>query len=438
MEQKELFKVLDFWNYWNRDLEKSYDRVDYTSRIEKLKKANENIVLKWIRRSWKSTILGLEIEKLLKSWVKKENILFVNFEEPKFFWKLNLELLEQIWETYNYYLEPDTNNKRYVFLDEIQNIEAWEKWVLKFYERDNIQFFITGSSSKLLSKEFSTVLAWRYLSINVYPLSFKEFLLFKNLQINTKLDFLRKENNIKKLFEEYINNWWFPKISLLEDEKLKKEELNSYFDTIIIKDIAKRYNIWNIEDLKKLAYYFLSNDTKLFSVNKLKNLDLWAYDTIKKYISFFKETYLFFELQKFDYSLKKQMINQSKIYSIDLWFVNLLSFQFSENIWRNLENLVFIELKRRNKEIYYHKKEKECDFVILEQNKITEAIQVSYNLLDPDTKKREIDGLINAMKTYELEEWIILTYNEEEEFTEENKYWKFKIRVIPVWKWLLL
>jgi len=359
--------------------------------------------------------------------------LFVNFEEPKFFWNLNLDLLDQIWESYIYYVEPDISKKIYVFLDEVQNVEAWEKWVLKFYEKQDIQFFITWSSSKLLSKEFSTALAWRHLSINVFPLSLKEYLIFNNLKLEKNIDYIRNENKIKKYFEKYINFWWFPKITLLSDEKLIKEELSSYLDTIIIKDISKRYNIWNTEDIKKLAYYFLSNDTKLFSVNKLKNLNLWSYDTIKKYISYFKETYLFFELKKFDYSLKSQLINLKKMYCTDLWFVNLLWFNFSENIWRNLENIVFIELKRRWKEIFYHREKKECDFVINEKWKITEAIQVSYSLENIDTKKREIDWLIDAMITHGLEEWTILTYEEEYEIPD----YEFKIKVIPIWKWLL-
>jgi predicted AAA+ superfamily ATPase len=150
----------------------------------------------------------------------------------------------------------------------------------------------------------------------------------------------------------------------LDNEILKKEELSTYFDTVIIKDIVKRYKLSNIDDVKKLAYYFLSNNAKLFSINSLKKLNLLAYDTIKKYLSYFEECYLFFEMLKFDYSIKKQLINQKKIYSIDLGFVNLLGFNFSENIGRNLENLVFIELKRLGKQVYYHKSTKECDFVV--------------------------------------------------------------------------
>lgn len=438
MKKEELFKVLDFWNYWNSDVKNFNQRNFYLKKIEILKKADENIILKWIRRSGKSTILNLEIKKLLNLWINRKNILFINFEEPKFFWKLNLDLLDEIWETYIYFLEPNIKEKIYIFLDEVQNVEAWEKWVLKFYEKKDVQFFITGSSSKLLSREFSTALAWRYLSLNILPLWFCEFLDFKKIKYKDKKDLILNKNPIKKWFDNYLKFWWFPKITLLNnDEQLIKEELNSYFDTIIIKDIAKRYKIINIEDLKKLAYYFLSNDTKLFSVNKLKNLNLWAYETIKKYIEYFKETYLFFELKKFSYSLKSQMISQKKIYSIDLWFVNLLSFQFSENIWRKLENIVFIELKRRWKEVFYHKEKYECDFIIKEKNKIVEVIQVANDLISPETEKREINWLIDAMKHYSLSDWIILTYETEKEIEIKNKNWDFKIKIIPIWKWLL-
>lgn len=437
LEKENLFNILDFWNYWNKQVPSLNNRDIYLDQIKMLENTEENIVLKWIRRSWKSTILNLKIDLLLKSGVNKKNILFINFEEPQFFWNLTLELLERIWETYVYYLEPNLDKKIYIFLDEIQNIKAWEKWVLKFYENKNIQFFITGSSSKLLSKEFRTSLAWRHLSINIFPLNFKEFLTFNNLFIDSKLDIIRKENGIKKLFEKYINYWGFPKVTLIDNEKLKKEQLSHYLDTIIIKDIWDRYNLSNTNDLKRLTYYLLSNDTKLFSVNNLSKINLWAYDTIKKYISFLKETYLFYELQKFDYSIKKQLINKSKIYSIDLWFVNLLWFNFSENIWRNLENIVFLELKRQNKDIYYHKEKQECDFVIFDKNKIKKAIQVTYSFSNSDTKKREILWLCEALSIYKLDSWLILTYDEDYEFIETNKLWTFNIKVQSIWKWLL-
>ncbi len=433
MKQQDIFKILDFWNYWEKEPNDIFKREKYLEKIDLFKKSGENIVLSWIRRSWKSSILNLEIKKLLEAWVKQKQILFVNLEDPKFFNNLNLDLLDEVWGTYLYYLEPNLDERIYIFLDEVQLIKAWEKWVLKFYEKKNIQFFITWSSSKLLSREFSTALSGRVLQIEVFPLDFKEFLEFKNFWNFDKISLVREENKIKRFFEEYLNFGSFPKVALLDDEKLKKEELNSYFDTIIIKDIAKRYNISNIDEIKKLAYYFLSNDTKFFSVNSLQKMDLWAYDTIKKYLWFLKETYLFFELSKFDYSVKKQLVNLKKIYSIDTWFVNLLWFNFSENIWRNLENLVFVELKRRAKEIYYHKDKKECDFVIFEKNKIVEAIQVSYSLEDNDTKKREIEWLLEAIQIYELDEWLILTYDEEDEIKINSK----KIKIIPIYKWLL-
>ena len=433
MKKEEIFKVLDFWNYWDKKPEKLFLREYYLNKINLLEKSWENLVITWIRRAGKSSILKLKIKELLGKWVEPKQILFVNFEEPKFFWYLNLKLLDEIWETYLYYLEPDLNKKIYVFFDEIQVVEAWEKWVLKFYEKTNIQFFITWSSSKLLSKEFATVLAWRFLQLEVYPLSFKEFLQFKKFYKITKIEIIRQKLKLLKLFEEYLKFWWFPKIALLDDEILKKEELSAYFDTIIIKDIARRYKNSNINEIKKLAYYFLSNNTKLFSINSLKKMDLLAYDTIKKYLSYFQECYLFFEVFKFDYSLKKQLVNPKKIYSIDLWFVNLLWFNFSENIGRNLENLVFIELQRQWKEVYYHKWKKECDFVVYEWWKIVQVIQANYSLQEEKTRKREIAWLLDVMNEYWLKEGLILTYDEEDEFELENR----KIIVKPTWKWLL-
>jgi len=431
ISQDDLIKILKLWNYWDKNPKNLKSRNYYESKIQEFRKAKEVIVLKGIRRSGKSTLLNLEIQNLLKK-VNKNNLLFINFEEPKFTNNLNLEFLDYIYETYLEFLEP--TGKVYIFLDEVQNIVGWEKWVLRMYEKVNTQIYVTGSSSKLLSSEFSTALSGRHLSLNIFPLSFEEFLKFKKINIKNKFDLVSKEKKIKKLFQEYFDWGGFPRLVEFDDELIKKNELTSYYDTIILKDIAKRYEISNISDLKNLSFYLLSNISKYYSINKLKKLELGAYDTIKKYIEYLKETYLIFDLELYDKSIKKQMVNPKKIYTIDTGLANAISFKFSEDRGRILENLVFIELKRRGKEIYYHKQKKECDFVIKKGLDIVQAIQVTKTLENTETKKREIDGLLDALKTYNLKEGLILTEYEENEFESEG----FKITVKPIWKWLLV
>ena len=432
MDKDNLIKILNLWNYWDKEVSNLNHRTSYENSISLFRQSREVIVLKGIRRSGKSTLLNLEIKNLLEQGINKENILFINFEEPNFINNLDISFLDFIYETYLEYLKP--KGKVYIFLDEIQNIKVWEKWVLRMYEKSDVQLYVTGSSSKLLSSEFSTALSGRHLSLDIMPLSFKEFLDFNNIKYDKKMDLISNQIRIKSLFNEYLNWGGFPKILELKEDLLKKQELISYYDTIILKDIGRRYEISNIEDLRKLSFYFISNLSKLYSVNKLKNLNLGAYDTLKKYISYLKETYLLFDLQLFDFSVKKQMINLNKMYVIDTGLANAIGFKFSEDKGRLLENLVFIELKRRGKEIYYHKQKKECDFVIKEGLDIVQAIQVTKSLEDIDTKKREIAGLLDACKAYKLKTGLILTQDEEYEVEQEG----VKIQVLPVWKWLLI
>lgn len=426
----DLIKILNIWNYWDKNPSDLKSRVYYESKISQFRSAKEVIVLKGIRRSGKSTLLNIEICNLLKT-VDKNNILFINFEEPKFTNNLNLEFLDYLYETYLEFLEP--LGKVYIFLDEIQNIGMWEKWVLRMYEKENVQIYVTGSSSKLLSSEFSTALSGRHLSLDVYPLSFQEFLSFNEFSVDTKFDLISNERILKRLFKEYFNWGGFPKLTELHNDLLKKNELISYYDTIILKDIVKRHDVSNISDLKNLSFYLLSNISKFYSINSLKNLKLGAYETIKKYLDYLKETYLLFDLELYDKSVKKQLVNPKKIYTMDIGFANAISFKFSEDKGRLLENLVFIELKRSGDEIYYHKGKYECDFVIKLGLDIVQAIQVTENMDDEVTKKREFNGLFDAMDTYGLKEGLILTSDTEGEELVEGK----KIMIKPIWKWLL-
>jgi hypothetical protein len=431
LKKEDLISILKFWNFWKNEPKNIKSRSFYEKQIENLRKTKEVIVLKGIRRCGKSTLLNLEIKNLLTK-VSPENILFINFEEPKFSQDLSLDFLDYIYETYLEYLEP--KGKIYLFLDEIQNIPSWEKWVLRMYEKTDMQIYVTGSSSKLLSSEFSTALSGRHLSIEVYPLSFKEYLSFKGINLSKKADLVFNKIKIKHEFQNFLIWGGFPKVLAQESDLNKKNELIAYYETIILKDISKRYNISNLSDLKNLSFYLMSNIAKFYSVNNLKNLNLGAYDTIKKYLDYLKETYLIFDLDLFDYSVKKQLVNPKKIYSIDTGFINAISFKFSEDIGRILENLVFIELKRRGKEIYYHKEKFECDFLVKEGLDIDQVIQVTKSLNDEEAKKREFKGLLEAIKKYNLKEGLILTEDEEGvEIVDE-----LKVKIIPIWKWLLI
>lgn len=430
MEKNKLFAIVNDWNYWDKALPDFINRNTYQEKINHYLASGEVIVLKGIRRSGKSTLLLNHIRHLCNQGVNKNDILFINFEDPRFGNELNSDLLEQIFEVYQEFVTP--GSKPHIFLDEVQNVEQWEKWVRTGYELDRAHFYVTGSSSKLLSREFGTALSGRFLAINTLPLGLGEFLVFKGLPEPNKTNLITQKLGFKKAFNEYLTTGGFPKIVSLDD-KLRRDELMMYYETIILKDIVARYNLKNYDSVKKVALYFLSNIGKPFNLNKVRTSVRLSYDLADKYFEYLKDAFLLFEIYQYDYSLKKQFANRRKVYCIDNGILSHISFRISEDYGRYLENIVFIELLRRELEVYYHQQNKECDFVIKEGLEITGAIQVSRSLQDEETKKREIAGLTEAMKVHGLKEGLILTEDEESDTEAEG----FKISVKPVWKWML-
>ncbi|NIA04234.1 MAG: AAA family ATPase, partial [Nitrospiraceae bacterium] len=298
----------------------------------------------------------------------------------------------------------------------------------RIYDKENAKIFVTGSSSKLLSREIATNLRGRTLSYVLFPLSFKEFLEFKDFKLGPNYQFDSQRFDLKKLFNEYLEYGGFPEVVLGE---LKREILINYVDMIIYKDLIERYSIKNINLIKDLVKYITTNVSKFFSVRAysmvtpFKSVKL---NTLYNYVSYLVESFFCFQVPVFSYSLKSQQLNPKKMYLIDNGFYSVYSFRFSENKGRLLENIVAVELKRRGKEIFYYRGKNECDFVVREKMKPVEAIQVCYEL-NEENKKRELKGLKEAMDKLNIKKGLILTYDQEE--TIEG------IRVMPVWKWLL-
>jgi uncharacterized protein len=430
MDKNKLFGILNDWNYWDKPLPEFVARETYQAKINNYLSSGEVIVLKGIRRSGKSTLMINHIRHLIVNGVDIKEILFVNFEDPRFNGETDSELLEQIFEVYKEFVNNET--KPHIFLDEVQNVAQWEKWVLTGYELNRAHFYITGSSSKLLSREFGTALSGRFLAINVLPLSFREYLSFKGMPEPDKKNLVTQKVRYKIAFNEYIKEGGFPKISYLEDD-LKREEIIMYYETIILKDIVARHNLKNYDNVKKVALYLLSNIGKPLNLNKVRTSLSLSYDLADNYFEYLKDTFLLFEVNQYDYSINKQFSSRRKVYCIDNGILTYTSFRISEDYGRYLENLVFVELMRRGQDVYFHQGKKECDFVIREGINIRQAIQVSRTLQDEETKKREMEGLLEALGTYGLNDGMILTEDEEYEMNVENR----RIIVKPVWKWLL-
>ena len=387
--------------------------------LEKHISTSQVVIISGIRRCGKSSLLYLIKEKMN---LKDFEYCYFNFDDERII--ADISILEDI---YNLHIEV-FGSEPILFLDEIQNIGNWEKFVNRMYEQGT-KVFVTGSNAKLLSSEISTSLTGRNKLIELYPFSFSEYLRF----IGNKYDLNRLTPKSKSLllkdFNHYFETGGFPLVVKENDIEL----INAYFQDILYRDIISRYRITQVNEIKQIGLYFASNIGKLFSYSTLQEISgVKSLSSIKDYLYYYEQSYLYFYLKKFDYSVKKQIMNPKKVYTIDPAFAHRLGFNFSENKGRILENIVFLELLRRGKEVYYHSGKKECDFVVKKGLDIVEAIQVSYQV-DINNHEREYQGLQEAMDTYNLKEGLVLTYNIEKSYIPNN----VGIKILPVWEWLL-
>ena len=305
---------------------------DILSEILKWFKDNRVIILTGIRRCGKSTIL----RQIMK---EKGNYCYVNFEDERF-----LDFKAQDFELLNEILIELYDNPKIYFFDEIQNIEKFETFVRRLQDEGK-KIVITGSNASLLSKEFGTRLTGRYKPFEIFPFSFSEYLKFKSIEIEKDWGYkTQKRVEIKKAFNEFLELGGFPEYLKTND----KEYIKDVFENILYKDVIARYSIKKQKVVKELISILATNISSTFTYNSIKTaLHLGNSITVKEYISYLSNSYFFFELPKFDFSLRKSLTAPKKIYLIDAAFSQITGFNFSPNTGRNLENVVFIELKRR-------------------------------------------------------------------------------------------
>jgi predicted AAA+ superfamily ATPase len=344
----------------------------------------------------------------------RKKVLYIDFDLPEFldFDGKNLK------ELVNLHLQL-FGSLEYIFFDEIQNIKNWHLGLKEIYEEKKYFIFITGSSSKLLSKELATQLRGRTITYTLFPLSLREIFSIKNLPFPKNLISTSELNKILFEFNQYLKLGGYPQI--FKEPDLKDQIVKDYKDLVLFRDLVERYNIKNIYVIKRFFEYLISSFAKEISIDKFynylksQNVSL-SKKTLYNYLEYF-ESSLFFHFLR-THRIKERL---KKVYLNDIVFVD-------KNEGRKLENIVFIELKKTEEKIYYFKNKFECDFVIPSK----QAIQVVWRL-NEDNKKREINGLLEAMRYFRIKKGIIFTYNQEQEIKED----KYRIQAIPIWKWLL-
>ena len=378
------------------------------------------VIISGVRRCGKSVLLQQIREKM------PQKDYFFNFDDDRL---VNFSV-EQFQQLYEVFIEL-YGEQNYFYFDEIQNVEGWESFVKRLYNLGK-KVFITGSNARMLSKELGTLLTGCYVNIELYPFSFCEFLHFRNqAKLVENIAGTLEKGKIQALFEEYLFQGGFPIYLKTKDEI----NLKTLYDNILYKDVMVRNQLNSERELKELVYFLVSNIGKPFSYNSLtKIVGVKNPTTIKNYLEYIENTYLLFSLSKFDFSVKAQLRNSKKIYAIDNAMIRRLGFHFSGEEGRLLENLVYLELRRRGGEIYYHNSaSSECDFIVRDGYQVVKAIQVCFFMENVETRQREIKGLLDALNCYNLSHGYIITNSQEEVIQMEDK----TIHIMPCWKWLL-
>jgi len=445
MIKKEIIDAISDLNFWGKDQDTGIERVSYLTNIQKLL-ATKNFAVSiiGIRRAGKTYITKQLLKMfILRNEIKKEQTLYINFEEPYFRPFLeNTTFIDEILESYRYFV--NNQNNIILVLDEIQNVRNWESWVrIMLEKKENVKIIITGSSAALLSGALGTKLTGRTLTAKIFPLDFKEFLHFKKVEpIKKKLS---KNVDMERYLREFIEFGGFPEVVLAENRDIKLLILKELFEGIISRDIIERHHIRQPKILKSLAALAIQNFASLISVPKLVNIfenvvkRKISPTSINQYLDYFSESFLMFLVPIYTPKVKEQMLYPKKLYCIDTGLINAVSFKFSEDLGRLAENLIFIELLRlqlekTTLEIYYWKADnKEVDFVLKSGPSVIELLQICWEVNEPNTKKRERDNLLSAMNDFELDHGLILNFD----YEHVEKLGSKKIRYVPIWKFLL-
>jgi len=440
MNEETILAVLLDWNLWGNLKEELNERPFYLEKIDPLLARKTSTVLFGIRRSGKSSIIYLYINHLIKEKkIEAKDSLFINFEDPRLS-NVTVDDLFKILEIYQKNLKP---KYPIIILDEIQNVENWEKFVRFLVEAKKLRVLVTGSSSKLLSLEISTAMSGRHVDIAIFPLNFREFLNFKGMKTINTLELMKNKADTLGLLDEYMTYGGFPEVVSSTSILRKNELLLRYYEDIMVKDIARRYKIREIEKLENLAFQLLSNISTLQSFNKLKDKVSLSLDSVERFSKYFEIAGLFVFLKKFSPSTAKQLKSVRKVYTADLGFYHNKGFRLTPNKGSIYENIVAIELNRRvhhkNMELFYWQSpnQYEVDFVVKHGLEFKQLIQVCCNLNNENTKKREIRGLLHAGKEMECKNLLIIS--EDKEGEEEIEWFgiKNKIKFQPLWNWLL-
>ena len=425
---KEIFKYI-LTNFHDTPLPRGFSR-----KLALPLDSKKIITVVGIRRSGKTYLLYLTMQRLVDRGVDKRNIIYLNFEDDRLF-PVKLSEMDLILKAYHELYPEKLNERKILFLDEIQQIPGWEKYIRRIYDTESVQVYLTGSSSRAVSLDISTTLRGRAIHYEVFPLSFGEYLNFKGIEI--KRYSTPTEARMLHALHEYLQWGGFPEVVMEEDKHIKLKILQEYADLILYKDLIEQYGIKNHYLLKYLLKHFMTNPSGLVSINKLYN-DLKSQGislskgSLYEYIEYLLQAYILFSTSKYSRSVRVQTQNPSKYYIVDTGLNRVFTANRGRDLGKKLENAIYLHLRTQQDvhDIFYYKNRFEIDFFYDEANR-RHFINASYSVQDVDTAKREVSGLTNVKKQFpDAIDALVLNDWDPDLIPETTK-------VIPAWQFFL-
>ncbi|MDG6225931.1 MAG: ATP-binding protein [Candidatus Thermoplasmatota archaeon] len=430
MIRHELIEIISPFNFWEGDLETGYVRNPYLDRFESyLKIPSTTVAVTGVRRCGKTYLCRQLIKRSIEKGMDPRSSVFINLEDPAFEPYLGPRLLDDILESYMHFIKP--KGMIHLFIDEAQAIEGWERWVRSMIDKSsNMKIIVTGSSSRIMTQELSSLLTGRTMELRLQPFSFAEFLDYRDVKYD-----MWNEKRMQSLLLEYLETGGFPQVQSIDDQILKDEFLKELFHSMINRDIVNRFGVREVHKLKSMATLLLNNISGLTSVTKMMNtmnsLGIKISSaTISEYFSYLSESLIFYFIPIISYKAKDIEQYPKKLYCVDTGMIRSVKRPKRMDYGSISENVVAMELIRRHgkENIFYWKGRGEVDFVVINGDE-RKLIQVSWDLEDSKTRKREIKGLLEAEAELGASEKIVLTVERIDLGSE--------VQVIPITEWLL-
>ncbi len=427
-----MLHVLARWNRWGGAELPSGQRRQVTNEIVEAIDGKQVLTLIGPRRAGKTTVMFQLIDELERRGRPTEAVLHINFEEPAFARGLDNELLEQLYRAYREQVFPE--GRAYLFLDEVQHVAAWERWVRARNESEDIKIVVTGSSAELMSRELASRLTGRHLEFRVFPLCFREMLDFRSIPVPSS--FQSDPPKVIQALGEYLHWGGFPEVVLAKDERRKQALLRQYFDDLLFKDVAIRHNVRDIATLRALAVHLLTNTSGLVSYQRLAKLFGVSLDLVRSYCSYLEEAFLIRLLPHYSLKVAKRRRRPQKVHAYDLGLRAIASLSESPDWGHLAETAVFQHLARHHHEnIYYWSGTREVDLVLRDGNRVSQLLQVVYEGMDVENvSQRELGGLTEAAKRFRYaRQTLIVGRARQTAFVESRP----SLDIVPIWRFLL-